>query len=300
MFTGLLLSTFLAASPSYSHSAVTSLVISSILDLAGLAVAIWTLWTAFSLPLGGQLKRSYRAIAWGILAFAASHLLDSLIQGTQFLNSQQGLILIQTAVPASMLFFVWGLTGLGEALPDISSADPRNPLAVIWVLALSILITVGGFSVIFYGFSTEAEVVALIGLESGLFLLTGLCVVLLVRARLKGVVGRSLWLSMLGLLLFSLAHPLQIWLIEATTLSGDFLAVLHRIIVMPALILFALSMTRLAYQLNQTLLPVTPPTHAEQKTPQQKRMLVVSFRSRERHTRERLLAAQRAEKQLSQ
>ncbi len=288
------LSAFLAEAIWYPHPTFTTLEISGLLDLAGLATAIWTLWTLLSLPPGGQLKRSYRCIAWGILAFAASHLLESFFQGTQVLGGEQAYMLMQATVPASILFFVWGLVGISEALPGFSSNDQGSPLAFIWLLVVSIVIAIGAFSFIFYGFSTQAEVVALIGLESSLLILTGLCVFLLIRARLRGAIGRSLWLAMLGLLLFSLAHPLEIWLIEGTRLSGDLIAVLHRVIVMPALILFAISITRLAHHLNQALIPVTPAAGEAQKTPSQKPMEVISLSASKRHNRERLTAGTRS------
>lgn len=285
------LSAFLAEAIWYPHPTFTALEISGILDLAGLAVAIWTLWTSLSLPLGGQLKRSYRCIVWGILAFAASHLFESFFQGTQILGGEQAYMLMQAAVPASILFFVWGLIGISEALPGFASHDQGSPLAFIWLLVVSLVIAIGAFSFIFYGFSTQAEVVALIALESGLLILTGLCVFLLIRARLRGVIGRSLWLAMLGLLLFSLAHPLEIWLIEGTNLSGDLIAALHRVIVMPALILFAISITRLAHHLNQALLPATAAAGEAQKTQPQQAMQAVSLSVvNKRRSRERLTA----------
>ena len=277
----------------YPHPVFTSLEISGILDLAGLAAAIWTLWTSLSLPLGGQIKRSYRCIAWGILAFAASHLLESFFQGTQILSGEQAYMLMQAAVPASILFFVGGLIGISKTFPGVSSNDQGSPLAFVWLLVVSLVIAIGAFSFIFYGVSTQAEVAALIGLESGLLILTGLCVFLLIRARLRGVIGRSLWLAMLGLLLFSLAHPLEIWLIEGTNLSGDLIAALHRVIVMPALILFAISITRLAHHLNRTLLPAPTPTGAAQNTQPQKPVQVISASTSKRDNRERLIAGTR-------
>lgn len=284
------LSALLAEAIWYPHAAFSSLEISGILDLAGMAVAIWTLWTSLSLPLGGQLKHAYRCIAWGTLSFATSHLLESFFQGTQILSSEQAYMLMQATVPASILFFVWGLAGIGEALPGFSSDDQRNPFVLVWSLALNSVIAIGAFSFIFYGFSKQAEVVILIGLEGALLILTGLCVFLLIRARLRGAIGRSLWLAMAGLLIFSLAHPLEIWLIEATNISSDLLTILHRVIVMPALILFAVSITRLAHQLNQMLLPVTSAPKEGQATQPQKTVMLVSLRVRERRQRKRLTA----------
>jgi hypothetical protein len=288
------LSAFFAEAIWYPHPTFTLLEISGLLDLAGLAAAIWTLWASLSLPLGGQLKRSYRCIAWGILAFAASHLLESFFQGTQILGGEQAYMLMQATVPASILFFVWGLIGISKALPGFSSNEGSSLLAFIWPLAVNLVIAIGAFSFILYGFSTQAEVVALIGLEGGLLILTGLCVFLLIKARLRGAIGRSLWLAMLGLLIFSLAHPLEIWLIEETRLSGDLIAAVHRVIVMPALILFAISITRLAHHLNQALLPVPSPAGEAQNTQPQKIMQVINSSASKHQNRERLMAGTRS------
>jgi hypothetical protein len=90
---------------------------------------------------------------------------------------------------------------------------------------------------------------------------------LLLRARIGGVIGRSLWLTLVGLLLFSLAHPLQIWLVEEASFPAAALAVLHRLIVMPALILFAFSIARVARALSHalTMKPTLISSYHEQK-----------------------------------
>lgn len=287
MLTFFALSTRSTASIWSPHSAFTSLEISGVLDLVGLAVALWTLWASLSLPVGGQCKRSYRSIAWGTLAFALTYLLDSVLQGTQLLNSSQGAVLTQAAVLASMLLFVWGLMGMAEALPTFSH-QRASFFDLICLLVVDLAIAAGALSFVISGFSSEAVFVALFGLDAGLLIITGVCVALLVRARLGGIFGRSLWLAMLGLLLFSLAHPLQIWLVAETHLSAGLLAILHRGIVIPALLLFALSITRLARQLNQTLLPGTPMAQEPQEE-QQEIIVVVSARARAQR-RQRLTA----------
>ena len=287
MLTLFALSTISTASIWSPLSAFTSLEISGILDLIGLAVALWALWASLALPVGGQCKRSYRYIAWGTLGFATAYLLDTFIQGTQMLSASESVVLTQAAVLASMLLFVWGLMGMAEVLPTFSQ-QRRGYFDLIWLLAVDVTIAAGALSFIFSGFSPEALLVALVGLDAGLLILAGLCVALLTRARLGGIIGRSLWLAMLGLLLFSLAHPLNIWLIEQTNLSGNLLAILHRVIVIPALMLFALSITRLARQLNRALLPAAPVTNVEQEKPQEI-IIVVSARARARQ-RQRLTA----------
>ncbi len=235
-------------------SALTAFQVTSVLDLAGFVVAIWTFWTSTSLLLGsGHLQRAFRLISWGIVAFAASHLFESLTRGLHILVDGQDVIVTQGAVLASMLFFIPGLAGLADAM-TIFSADKQeaSPLR-IWHIAVGLAMMVGLLSFIIYGFSPEAEVVALIGLDGSLILIAVFCVVLLLRARIGGIVGRSLWLTVLGLLLFSMAHPLQAWLYEAANLSADTLAVLHRLIAAPAFVLFALSISRLAQGMNHSL-----------------------------------------------
>jgi hypothetical protein len=268
-------------------SAFSSLEISGILDLVGLAVAVWTVWASLSLPVGGQCKRSYRSIAWGTLAFALCYLLDSLLQGTQMMTSSQSAVLTEAAVLASMLLFVWGLMGMAEALPAFAHQQASS-FDLICLLVVDLAIAAGALSFIFSGFTAGAVFVALFGLDAGLLIMTGVCVALLIRARLGGIFGRSLWLAMLGLLLFSLAHPLHIWLVAETDLSAGLLAILHRGIVIPALLLFALSITRLARQLHQTLIPGAPTAQEPQEEPQEV-IVVVSARARA-HRRQRLTA----------
>jgi hypothetical protein len=224
--------------------------VSGVLDLVGLAVGIWTLWSSVTLPLGGNLQRAYRLIGFGALAFALSHVLDSFIAGLNFLPAEQNLLLTQGTVLLSMLLFVPGLAGLAGILPTLPSARKMAPLPPLWPLAVGLAFMISAFSFILDGVSPESIIVAYIGLDSALVIIAGLCVFLLLRARIGGVIGRSLGLALAGLLIFSLAHPLQIWLFEETTLSGDTLGILHRLIVMPALALFALSLNRVARSVN--------------------------------------------------
>jgi hypothetical protein len=227
-------------------TSLTALQITSVIDLVDFTVAIWAFWSSVSLPVGGNLRRAFQLIAWGILAFAASHLVESLGRGLQVLVNGPDILVTQGAVLASMLFFVPGLAGLADALPTFQhSKQPTSP-ARVWPIAVGLAITVGLLSFILYGFSPEAIIIALIGVDGSLIAIAGLCVVLFLRARIGGIVGRSLWFAVLGLLLFSLAHPLQSWLYEVTGLSTDTLAVLHRLISSPTFILFAVSIARLA------------------------------------------------------
>ncbi|HEU5370116.1 MAG TPA: hypothetical protein VFU69_16715 [Ktedonobacterales bacterium] len=231
---------------------LTAFQVTTLIDLAAFLVAIWTFWSTTSLFLGGQLQRSFRFISWGILAFAASHLLESLTRGLQILVNGPDVLVTQGAVLASMLFFIPGLAGLADAMPTFDDRKQSELQLKIWPFAVGLAMTISLLSFILYGFTPEAEIIALIGVDGSLILIAAICVVLLMRARIGGVIGRSLWLTMLGLLIFSLAHPLQAWLYEVTGLSADTLAVLHRLIAGPAFILFAFSIARLARGLDRS------------------------------------------------
>lgn len=265
--TTLLTISLLAPALGAESSDVIALQIAGVLDLAGLAVGVWTLWSSLSLPLGGKLQRAFRLIGLGAVAFAASHLLDLLLAWFQALPGSEGFVLTQGTVLASMLVFVPGLADLADILPTLPSARQLAPFPRFWPVAVGLIIFIGALCFIFYGFTPEAEIIALIGLDGGLLFTAGLCVFLLLRARIGGVIGRSLWLALLGLLLFSLAHPLQIWLIEGTNLPVTTLAVLHRLIVMPSFILFALSIARAAHSMSYHLVvePASASVQSEQK-----------------------------------
>lgn len=237
---------FLAGASIPMLTSLTALQITSSIDLVDFIVAIWAWWSSASLPIGGNLRQAIRLISWGILAFAGSHLFESVTRGLHVLINGPDILVTQGAVLASMLFFVPGLAGLADALPVLQRSKQSQPPVRVWPLAVGLAITIGLLSFIVYGFSPQAEILALLGLDGSLVFIAGLCVFLFLRARIGGVIGRSLWFAVLGLLLFSLAHPLQAWLYEVTGLSTDALAVLHRLISSPAFILFAVSIIRLA------------------------------------------------------
>ncbi|HEY7350802.1 MAG TPA: hypothetical protein VH599_21005 [Ktedonobacterales bacterium] len=232
------------------NSALIAQQVAGALDLMGLAIGIWTIWSSISLPLGGNLHRAFRLIGLGALAFAASHLIESLIVGLQLMSAGANLLLTQGTVLISMVLFIPGLAGLADVLPTLPSSGRVAPTPRFWPIAVTVVVMIGAFSFILYGFSPQAEVAAFFGLDGSITITAGLCILLLARARIGGVVGHSLWLAMLGLLIFSLAHPLQAWLYDETSLSGDTLAILHRLIIMPSLLLFAVSMTGLARKLS--------------------------------------------------
>jgi hypothetical protein len=231
---------------------ILSFQIAGALDLAGLLVAIWTIWSTISLTLGGRLLLAFRFIAVGALAFVASHLLDTLLQASKTLNVEVATFLHQGVVTFAIFLFVAGLANLADDLPGLGAPRPMGASLRLWPFIVGAALCISFFSFIIYGFSLVAEVWAFIWLEIGLILLLAICLALVLRARLGGVVGRSLWLAMLGLFIFGMAHPVQVWFYLNTNYAPGVLAVLHRLVVIPAFFLFAISITRLGQQLDRS------------------------------------------------
>lgn len=238
---------FISAADSYQPPAPLAIEITALLDLTGVAIAIWTLWTTIWLRLGGQLHRAFRFISFGGFAFALSHLLDSILQ---LLNLDYALLIHQGAVLTAILCFVPGLAGLTGSLPTTRQRETPSPQ--LWPLAVGLVVIVGALSFILYGLGPLAEAWVFVGLDSSLVLLSGVCLALVVRAHLGGAIGRSLWLALLGLVIFSLAHPLQAWFYEETTIAPSLLGIVHRLIVIPAFFLFAFSITSVARSVKFT------------------------------------------------
>jgi hypothetical protein len=225
--------------------------IAGALDLAGLLVAIWTLWSTISLTLGGKLLRAFRLISMGALAFALSHLLDSLLQATKILSLEPATFLHQGIVVIAMFLFVMGLAGLTDDLPGMNAPRYGGMSLRLWPMAVGLALGIGALSFIVYGFDLIAETWAFIWLGISLVLLLVICLILVLRARLGGAIGHSLWLAMLGLFIFGMGHPVQIWFYLNTTYAPGTLAVLHRLVVIPAFFLFAISITRLGRHLDR-------------------------------------------------
>jgi hypothetical protein len=226
--------------------------IAGALDLAGMLAAIWTLWSTISLTLGGRLLRAFRLISVGALAFVLSHMLDLLLQISGVMSAGTATFLHQGIVFIAILLFVAGITDLADDLPSSRTFRQRTSSLRLWPLTVGLLLGITGFSFILYGFSLVAEAWAFIWLNGSLILLLAVCFVLMLRARLGGTIGRSLWLAMLGLFIFGLAHPVQAWFYLNTDYAPSVLAVLHRLVVIPAFFLFAISITRLGQQLNRS------------------------------------------------
>ncbi len=267
------------------------------LDLVGLAAGIWTVWSSIMLPLGGNLQRAFRLIGFGTLAFACSHIIDSFIGDLHLVSDNAGLLITQGNVLLSMLCFVPGLAALTDVLPTLPGAKGTASFPRFWPLAVAVVIVTGAFSFILYGISPEAEVVAFIALEGCISLIACLCIILLLRARIGGMIGRYLWLAMVALLIFSLAHPVHIWMVDNSGLPGGLLAILHRLVVMPALLLFAFCTTRLSRKLNASLYLETQQSVVKRAEPQaaqerwsQKTVSSVRARAHRNRARERMLS----------
>ncbi len=231
----------------FSPSTIT---ITALLDFAGLSIAIWTVWSSIWLQRGGHVVYAFRFISVGSLALALSHLLDTILQ---LLNIDAATLIHQGAVLLAVLFFLPGLANLTDALPAFDAAKAEQPRIKLWPLVTVFTVVMSALSFIFYGLGIVAEVVAFFVLDGSLVILATLCLALVVRARLGGAIGHSLWLAVFGLLLFSLAHPVQAWFYEQTNYAPDLLGIVHRLIVIPAFLLFAISITYAAHALNQSV-----------------------------------------------
>ncbi|HEY7350185.1 MAG TPA: hypothetical protein VH599_17840 [Ktedonobacterales bacterium] len=244
-------SALLEAEPITGAYPLSSIALTALLDFAGLSLAIWTLWSSIWLQLGGHLLRAFRLISVGSLAFALSHLLDTILQ---FLAIDAATLIHQGAALLSVLFFLPGLAGLADAIPafNAAKAGQLQPLR-FWPIAVGLIILISAGSFVLYGVGEVSETAAFIALDGSLVILGGVCLALVVRARLGGPIGRSLWLSLLGLLLFGLAHPAQVWFYEETNYPADLLGIVHRLIVIPAFFLFAISITSAARSLNTSI-----------------------------------------------
>ncbi len=226
--------------------------IAGALDLAGLLVAMWTLWSTVQLTLGGKLLRAFRFMTIGSLAFALSHLADTLLQASKALNPEAATFLHQGVVSMSIFLFVAGLASLTDDLPTLGARRQIPSSLRLWPLVVGGALCLSALSFILYGFSLVAEVWAFLWVDVGLVIMLGVCLLLALRARLGGSIGHALWLAMLGLFFFGMAHPVQIWFYLNTPLPPGTLAIVHRLVVIPAFSLFAISMTRLGQQMDRT------------------------------------------------
>ncbi|HLW02319.1 MAG TPA: hypothetical protein VKT82_26925 [Ktedonobacterales bacterium] len=237
--------------PTGTSFSLSTIIITALLDFAGLAIAIWTVWSSIWLQRGGHLLHAFRFISLGSLALALSHLLDTILQ---MLNIDAATLIHQGAVLLAVLLFLPGLANLTDALPAFDPTKSEQlPRVKLWPLVTVLIIIISALSFIFYGLGLLAEVAAFFMLDGSLLILAALCLALVVRARLGGAIGHSLWLAVFGLILFSLAHPVQAWFYEQTDYAPDLLGIVHRLIVIPAFFLFAISITYAANALHQSV-----------------------------------------------
>lgn len=242
-------STLLDAAPANSGFTPSILAVTALLDFAGLAAAIWTVWSSIWFLPGGNVLRAFRFISLGSLAFALSHVVDTILQ---LLDVDAATLIHQGFVLTSVLLFLPGLADLADALPAFNAAPGEQlPSIKFWPLVIILTISSSTLSFILYGAGSLAETATFIILDGSLLVLSGTCMALVVRARLGGPIGRSLWLALLGLVLFSLAHPVQAWFYAQTNYPPDLLGIVHRLIVIPAFFLFAISISNVARSFNQ-------------------------------------------------
>ncbi len=228
----------------------------ALFDLVGVMSAIWTVWALAWLPVEGLLRNAFRFVTIGSLTFALLHVSDTVLrQGHLLPGSLVSLIHIGSMLLA-MVFFVLGLARLADAV-TWERTEARPPMRW-WPLSVGVALCLGILSFIIYGLSASAVVWATVGISAGLILLTVVCLVQVLRARLGGMVGSALWLALLGLIVFCLVHPLQAWLFDARLITPSPISpVLHRLFVIPAFLLFSASMARLSRGLTS---PVSRPS----------------------------------------
>ncbi|HEY7346704.1 MAG TPA: hypothetical protein VH599_00200 [Ktedonobacterales bacterium] len=218
----------------------------ALLDLAGVIAAIWTLWAFVWLPLKGIAMSAFRLIAVGGLIFALLHVLDTLFQVGRVLPRGLPTLVHFGLVLVAMVYFLLGLARLADALEEWKYPEQRIVQQHWWPLVVGLALVLGATSFIIYGFSLLAVVWASFAMDAGIILLSVACGIQVRRAHLGGAVGGALWLALAGLLIFSLAHPVQTWGSVTDIVAGPLLPLVHRLVVIPAFLLFSASITRLS------------------------------------------------------
>ncbi|HEY7355208.1 MAG TPA: hypothetical protein VH590_02045 [Ktedonobacterales bacterium] len=218
----------------------------ALLDLLGVIAAIWTLWIFAWLPLKGIAMSAFRLIAVGGLIFALLHVLDTLFSVWTILPSGLPFLIHWGLVLVSMVYFLFGLARLADAVSVLQYPQDNFPAQHWWPMAVGLSLFLLALSFIVYGFKIETVFWALMALNAGIAVLALACVVQVWRAHLGGALGGALYLALLGLLIFSLAHPAQTWFSTADIVSGPIVPLLHRLAVIPAFLLFSASIARLS------------------------------------------------------
>jgi hypothetical protein len=242
----MLLVVVLGSAAASAPSAQTLFLWEALLDLLGVIAAIWTLWSFVWLPLKGIAMSAFRLIAVGGMIFALLHVLDTFFSVWQGLSQSLVTLIHFGLVLVALVYFVFGLARLADAVGKWQFAEDEVPAPRWWPLVAGLAVILGALSFIIYGFSLAAVIWASIAVDAGIVLLSGACAAQIWRARLGGAVGGALWLALTGLLIFSLAHPVQTWLFAAQLVSGPITPLLHRLVVIPAFLLFSASITRLS------------------------------------------------------
>lgn len=218
----------------------------AILDLIGVVAAIWTLWVFAWLPLQGAAMSAFRLIAVGGLLFALLHVLDTLFLVWKVLPQGLPTLVHFGLVLVSMVYFVFGLARLANAVNSWQIPDAQFPRQQWWPVSVGLSLFLLALSFIIYGFKLEELIWALLLIDAGIVLLSIACAIQVWRAHLGGAVGGALYLALVGLLIFSLAHPVQTYLGSVQFISGPIVPLLHRLTVIPAFILFSVSIGRLS------------------------------------------------------
>ena len=223
----------------------------SILDLLGVVAAIWALWALAWLDVQGELRRAFGLLAYGGLIFALLHVQDSVLRLGKLLDGGWVALIHLGSVLVAMAFFMLGLARLADSITRWQAAR-KPPSTGWWSLAVGCVVSVGALCFILYGANPSAILWASLGLNAGLVVLAVACVVQVLRARLAGMLGSAIWIGLLALLIFCLDHPFQMWLYISGIVDPAFSAVIHRIVVIPAFLLFSMSISRL----SRTLAPL--------------------------------------------
>jgi hypothetical protein len=224
-----------------------------LLDLVGVIAAIWTLWSFAWLPLKGIAMSAFRLIALGGMIFALLHVLDTLFQASGILPRGLPTLIHFGLVLVALVYFVLGLARLADAISAWQLAQGELLALRWWPMAVGLAVLLGALSFIIYGFNLAAVIWASVALDAGIVLLTLTCAFQVWRARLGGAIGGALYLALTGLVIFSLAHPVQTWFSVMQIVSGPIVPLLHRLAVIPAFLLFSASITRLSRALAPQL-----------------------------------------------
>jgi hypothetical protein len=230
----------------------------AVLDTAGVIAAIWTLWIFAWLPFKGIAMSAFRLIAEGGVIFAFLHVLDTLFSVWTVLPRGLPTLVHFGLVLVSLVLFVLGLARLADVVTDWQLSEGQFPQVRWWPLAVALALILLATGFIIYGFNLLTLVWASYAVDAGIVVLSIACAFQVWRARLGGALGGALYLALLGLLIFSLAHPMQTWVSVAHIVSGPVGPLLHRLVVIPAFLLFNASIARLSRALTPKIQQPAP------------------------------------------